>query len=64
MIPTVVTLLGDDSGQDLLEYALLAGLIGVVGALVFPSIAAEMGVVYESWLSGADAAWQPPAPGS
>ena len=64
MIRTVVTLIGDDSGQDLLEYALLASLIGIVGALVFPGIAAEMGAAYDSWLTGAEAVWDPPAPGS
>jgi Flp pilus assembly pilin Flp len=29
---------GDDSGQDLVEYALLAAVIGSVGAAVFPTI--------------------------
>jgi hypothetical protein len=50
-------------GQDLLEYALLAGLIGVMGAAVFPEIAAEMGTAYESWMSGAETVWEPLPPG-
>jgi Flp pilus assembly pilin Flp len=54
----------DDRGQDLFEYALLAGLIGVMGAAIFPEIAAQMGIAYESWMSGAEAIWEPPPPGS
>jgi Flp pilus assembly pilin Flp len=54
----------DDRGQDLLEYALLAGLISVMGAAIFPEIAEQMGVAYESWMSGAEAVWEPPPPGS
>jgi Flp pilus assembly pilin Flp len=64
VIRTIAALIRDESGQDLLEYALLAGFIGVVGALIFPAIADEMGVAYGAWLSGAEAAWDPPAPGS
>jgi Flp pilus assembly pilin Flp len=64
MIRRAVTLIADDSGQDLVEYALLAGLIGVVGAAILPAIAEQMGVAYNSWLSGAEAIWEPPAPGS
>jgi Flp pilus assembly pilin Flp len=55
-------LIADDSGQDLVEYALLAGLIGCVGALVFPEILEDMGEAYESWVSGAYGIWVPPEP--
>jgi Flp pilus assembly pilin Flp len=64
MVRTVAALIGDDSGQDLLEYALLAGLVGAVGAVILPEIAAQMAVAYDGWLVGAEAVWDPPAPGS
>jgi hypothetical protein len=64
MLRRVGALMGDDSGQDLLEYALLSAFIGVVGALIFPAIVEEMGVAYESWITGADLVFDPPAPGS
>jgi len=50
------------NGQDLIEYALLTGLIAVGGALVFPSIRLRMAAAYQSWLTGAQDLWEPPAP--
>jgi len=49
-------------GQDLIEYALLTGIIAVGGALVFPSIRDKMGAAYQAWLNGAQALWEPPPP--
>ncbi len=37
---------GDDSGQDLVEYALLAGLVAVASGLFVPSITASMDTIY------------------
>jgi hypothetical protein len=59
----IIHLLTDDGGQDLVEYALLSGIVGVAGILVFPVIAGKMGAAYSSWQSGAQAAWEPCAPG-
>ena len=42
-------LLRDDSGQDLVEYGLLAAIIGIAGALLFPSIQAGMGLAFDQW---------------
>jgi Flp pilus assembly pilin Flp len=42
-------LLHDDSGQDLLEYGLLAAIIGIAGALLMPSIQAGMGTAFGNW---------------
>jgi len=64
VLRALTRLIADDSGQDLLEYALLAAFIGVAGALILPEIAEQMGDAYGGWLSGAEAAWEPPAPGS
>ena len=59
-------LLTDDGGQDLIEYALLCGLVGTVGVLVMPEIAAKMSDAYADWVSSANDAWEPcpPAPAS
>jgi Flp pilus assembly pilin Flp len=55
-------LVAHDDGQDLIEYALLTGLIAVGGALVFPSIRDKMAAAYQAWLNGAQAIWEPPPP--
>ena len=36
------TLLRRDDGQDLVEYALLAAIIGIAGVLVFPDILSKL----------------------
>jgi Flp pilus assembly pilin Flp len=36
----------DERGQDLVEYALLAGLVAVTTGLFAPSLSAGMGTVY------------------
>ena len=56
----------DDRGQDLVEYALLSGIIGIAGALVLPAIADAMKSAYQTWQTSAQAAWEPcpPAPAS
>jgi Flp pilus assembly pilin Flp len=58
----ILRLLVDDSGQDLVEYALLSGIVGVAGVLLFPVIAGKMGAAYASWQTGAQTAWEPCAP--
>jgi hypothetical protein len=55
-------LLAGDAGQDLIEYALLTGLIAVAGALLFPTIRTQMAAAYQAWNTGAQAIWEPPAP--
>ena len=51
---TVVNLLGrlvvDDAGQDLIEYALLTGFIGVGGFAFFSQLETKMGTAYTSWV--------------
>jgi Flp pilus assembly pilin Flp len=55
-------LVADESGQDIIEYALLAGLVGTAGFSVLPTIVTQMSTAYQSWISGASAAWEPCAP--
>ena len=51
-----------EEGQDLVEYALLSGIVGVAGILVFPVIVDKMGTAYANWQTGAQNAWEPCAP--
>jgi Flp pilus assembly pilin Flp len=55
-------LLREEAGQDIVEYALLTGLIGIAGILVWQQLAATIAAVY----SGTDASVQglaaPPDP--
>jgi Flp pilus assembly pilin Flp len=42
----------DESGQDLIEYALLAGFVGLAGALAWTNIQAGVTSAYTGWGSG------------
>jgi Flp pilus assembly pilin Flp len=53
----------DESGQDLLEYALLAATIGIAGALIFPSIVNKLSDNYADANTEIQADWQPCDPG-
>jgi len=57
-------LFGEESGQDIIEYALLALLIGVVGVFTWRAIATTIGVNYQSYDSGVQGVWEPPDPGA
>ena len=52
----------DDSGQDLIEYVLLTGIIAIAGILVFPIIQTKMAAAYQEWNTDAQAIWDPPPP--
>ena len=56
-------LLVDDRGQDLIEYALLASIIGIAGVLVFPEMVERMENAYDTWTTGAYNDWCPDDPG-
>jgi Flp pilus assembly pilin Flp len=55
-------LLVDDRGQDLVEYALLTGIIAVAGAIVFPTIRSKMAAAYAAWITNAQSLWEPAPP--
>jgi Flp pilus assembly pilin Flp len=57
-----VRLLTDERGQDLIEYALLTGIIAVAGAIVFPPLTARMGDAYRDWNTNTQGIWVPPPP--
>jgi hypothetical protein len=52
----------DDRGQDLIEYALLASIIGIAGYLVLPQIGPKMGTAFSTWGANAYNQWTPAAP--
>lgn len=59
----VVRLIRDDSGQDLIEYALLTGIVAVAAAIVLPT-ATALGDVFESWNTNVQNLWEPATPGT
>jgi Flp pilus assembly pilin Flp len=60
----LLRLLRDEQGQDLVEYALLATFIGLVGAAAFTNIQSAIQSTYNSWNTNNNANWQMPDPGS
>ena len=52
----------DDRGQDLIEYALLASIIGIAGVLTIPIISAKMGTNFSNWGVSVQAIWVPNDP--
>jgi Flp pilus assembly pilin Flp len=55
-------LASDERGQDLIEYALLAGMIGLAGYLVLPQIGPKMGNAFNQWGGQVYNEWKPSAP--
>ena len=55
-------LLSEETGQDLVEYALLTAAIGLAGAAIFPLILSSIGVTYGNWGSNVNSLSLPPDP--
>ena len=60
----IAQLVRDDSGQDLVEYALLTGLIAAGSVLLFSQLAAAMEAAYNDANTASQDAWEPCPPGS
>jgi Flp pilus assembly pilin Flp len=56
--------LADDSGQDLIEYALLTAIVGISGVLILSALSTTMSTAYSSWNTAGQNAWQPCPPQS
>ena len=54
--------MSDDTGQDLIEYALLTAVIGLAGAAWWGSVTNGIGTAYQGWDNGMQALWVPPDP--
>ena len=52
----------DESGQDLIEYALLCAFIGFAGLTAFNAMSGTMQAAYTAWTDAADAAADMPEP--
>jgi Flp pilus assembly pilin Flp len=55
-------LIRDESGQDLIEYGLLASILTVAGVLLFPSIKAGMDRNFADWGTKVYNLWAPNPP--
>jgi Flp pilus assembly pilin Flp len=55
-------LLRDETGQDLVEYALISAAIGVSAALCFYALLSAFGIAYSGFVAGANGLWVPPPP--
>jgi Flp pilus assembly pilin Flp len=56
-------LIDDDRGQDVIEYALLAGLIALVTAPALVALQLALKASYNSWNTATLKCWQMPEPG-
>jgi hypothetical protein len=59
------SLLRDDGGQDLLEYAFLAAFIGVAGWVALNAIGPTVFATYNAWINpttGTPSLWQAAEP--
>jgi Flp pilus assembly pilin Flp len=54
----------DESGQDLIEYGLLAAIIAMAGVLLFPAIQAGMALAFDNWGDDVYDLWAPKEPGA
>jgi Flp pilus assembly pilin Flp len=55
--------IADEAGQDLIEYGLLALIIGLAGVGLFPIIRTKMGTNFSWWGAQVNNIWIPPNPG-
>jgi Flp pilus assembly pilin Flp len=62
MTSLLLRLAVDDTGQDVVEYALLAALIGLASIASFGLLQDAIAGTYGSWNSGTNDIWQPPDP--
>jgi Flp pilus assembly pilin Flp len=53
----------DDSGQDVVEYALLTAFFGLAALAAWTSIRDALGSGYTGTTSGMQGLWNPPPPG-
>jgi Flp pilus assembly pilin Flp len=62
MVTCLARLWTDDTGQDLIEYALLTTVIGLASIAVFDLIRGAIAFAYQSWNTSANSNWYPPDP--
>ena len=62
MFGAITRFVADEDGNDLVEYILLATLIGTAGAIALQALPGIMNVVYGNWDAGAQSLWEPDDP--
>lgn len=62
VLPLLIRLWREDDGQDLLEYALLSGIVGVSSVLLFTTVAPAMADAYQAWNTAQENVWEPGPP--
>ena len=60
----LVPLFEEETGQDLIEYALLTGAIGFAGVAGINLLGIAINAAYSSWDTGVNSLWEVPDPGS
>ncbi len=60
ILGTIRAFARDERGQDLVEYALLSGFIGVAGVVTMNQLGITMGTVYAGWTAAVNALWESP----
>ena len=48
----------DERGDDLVEYALLAAVVGLVGVAAYAAVGGNMSAVYATWDAAVQALWE------
>ncbi|HWW82598.1 MAG TPA: hypothetical protein VNZ26_03290 [Vicinamibacterales bacterium] len=64
-LESLLVLILDDTGQDLIEYALLASIFSVTGLLALENIQGKMAALFGNWgsmLASGGTLWVPPDP--
>jgi Flp pilus assembly pilin Flp len=64
MLRLLTRLLAEETGQDLIEYALLTAAIGFAGVAGISLLGAAINTTYTSWDTGVNNLWEVPAPQS
>ena len=62
MLHLLTRFLCEERGQDVIEYALLSALIGVVGVIAWENISVGVKNAYLGWDTGVQGLWSPPDP--
>ncbi len=58
----IARFIGEESGQDLIEYALLSAFIGLAGFAAFQWLATGIASAYSSWDGANQGLWEPDDP--
>ena len=62
MMTLLKRLLREETGQDLIEYALLTAAIGFAGVVGINLLGAAINTTYASWDTSVNSLWEVPAP--